>query len=408
MKPCGRLAWRPELRGKPGGIFLLAGAVVCLLLAYAAWNICGSPIQALVVNQALGYGVNPQTGEFYLMDTFAAGKKTGVFVELTRAVRPDPDCRVQYVRVRHYDDLEDRLCPKATKEAATRLEFQPQNGRKPEDWFPGEYTLTAVIEGDSLSREISFKDTGTLRVLAVPIQGWYGGESVSPGRAWEQAGQFAQTVFPLAEKALEWIPYEFEEKDRNLLRLEGEGYDLDSVEGQYNVADKLAGLQDTNAPYDLIIGFVPQNMAQDHDGESRRSLTGFTFGDSTIVISLADGAVPVTVAHEISHFFGVGDEYQGGSLNPDVNMPPYSMQGWHFVSGEATEGTSKYILAPGSKQAGTGTRITERQFPYDAEKGQPLTARSSYMGLSGLEEDAYWITPQIWEHLYSRFQSHDQ
>lgn len=46
--------------------------------------------------------------------------------------------------------------------------------------------------GDSVSREIAFTDTGKLRVLAVPIQGRYGGDIVSPGSAWKQAGHCAK------------------------------------------------------------------------------------------------------------------------------------------------------------------------------------------------------------------------
>lgn len=50
------------------------------------------------------------------------------------------------------------------------------------------------------------------------------------------------------------------------------------------------------------------------------------------------------MVHEISHFYQVGDEYAGGQLNPEVNIPPYGMKGTDMLHpGTAASGLNPYI-----------------------------------------------------------------
>ncbi len=205
-------------------------------------------------------------------------------------------------------------------------------------------------------------------------------------------------------------------------------------DGQKNLWDEVCKLQTKNKEgkdrYDLILAFVPYR--QDQGGGQ-----GFTFGKPANIITYTDKDMFPTVAHEIAHCYQVGDEYDGGSLNNDVNYAPNGYKGRNYVTGAeitSNSGAHEYWMTPkefnargnGSMKGkadenGLGTMIYLNLHPYSLSQEKficwagvdPATGKAagsevyptiSWMG-SGFTgcDGYYWTTGPIWDQLFKSF-----
>lgn len=182
------------------------------------------------------------------------------------------------------------------------------------------------------------------------------------------------------------------------INVTSEMYDMNTWFGRLHVWNLLKQLKEETA-YDGIIGLTSEKM--DLDGQLD-ALSGFTFGGDTTVILEDSEETAVTITHEISHFYQIGDEYAGGQLNSNVNMPPYGMIGTDMLHpGTVAKGTNQFIQGgKNDKEQGSGTLVTVNQLPYDCIEHKLIPHdMTSYMGKDGYSMQEYWTTGPIWNHL---------
>lgn len=182
------------------------------------------------------------------------------------------------------------------------------------------------------------------------------------------------------------------------LDIRGDVYDLDTWFGRLRTWNLLKHLKN-EFECDGVIGLSPAKMDLN---DQKDALSGFTFGADTTVILENGDETAITMVHEISHFYQVGDEYAGGQLNPEVNIPPYGMKGTDMLHpGTAASGLNPYIHGgKNDEKQGSGTLITSSQIPYDSVEHKLIRHdMTSYMGKDGYAMQVYWTTGMIWKHL---------
>ena len=291
----------------------------------------------------------------------------------------------------------------------------------------------------SVNKGVNFFDTQTLNILVVPVKAYwdkkydggapsdkcvasvtdlkYTGLDGSTEQDWGSlAGDlksYLLDVYPVADINIE-VGQEVDASDAS--------YDMCNeadANGQKKLWEEVCKLQTKDKStgkdkYDLILAFVAYR--QDKGGGQ-----GYTFGKPTNIITYLDKDMFPTVAHEIAHCYQVGDEYDGGSFNPDVNQSPSGYKGRNFVSGDENYSPSienadywqspkQYAAAKGKSgisESGLGTMVSLSLHPYSLSKGEFIkwasesTPTISYMG-SGYSGNYgyYWTSSVIWEHLF--------
>lgn len=346
----------------------------------------------LVVNQGLGMGLDGTDGEFYPMDLLVADRNTGFFVqiqpEVWEEVGGQPTLLVS-------DSNETwRFADSEYREEYGLLCFDTSEQMS---WEAGQYDVRVNFFRDfTLDRRLVFNEMREIRILVVPITGYYSGETRQTGPLGEVLWEYTEKVYPVGADDLQWEIY-----DGSELTFDHNRFDLDTSLGRLRVWQQLKKLHDQEAA-DMVIGIVPGNMRQKPSAEEA-AVTGFTFGENVSVISLEDSCPQVTIAHEIGHCLSLGDEYENGTFSVSMNMPPYGMKGKNrYRLSETAEGTNPYILGGTADEwQGSGTLVYGGQYPYDVLYGEVLLRdMTSFMGLSGYQEPEYWVTTQIWEALY--------
>ncbi|MCL2169094.1 MAG: hypothetical protein FWB74_03615 [Defluviitaleaceae bacterium] len=352
-------------------------------------------VYAIEVNQALSWGFDTATGEFFLMDHFAAGKETAVFIQFTEPVEHLlAGGSSVFVSIYHqgafvaqldWIDLADDYS----------LWFQPRAMADVGSWAAGEHTFVVYIDGNVVAeRHTMFHQATPMRMLSVPIIANYGGVIVHPHGNWVEGGGMIHGTFPVARADVEVIL-------GATLDLSASRYDLNTDIGQYNVWRALANLQTRNRDYNAIMGFIPDPILLPGGG----GVLGFTFGYPAAISSESDPEMLATVVHEIAHFFSIGDEYEGGSMNPLVNQPPYGQGGaeWfnrdQWVVGTHPAVQTNYSIG----LTGTGSVIHPFQRPFYVEGRRFLHDVSSYMGIDAGDPWLTWVTSDIWIHKFRTF-----
>jgi len=349
-------------------------------------------IAMIEVNQGLSYGFDSETGEFYLMDNFVAGKETGIFVSFTEP--PDPKAEILMV-VEKEGEVITTLFPENTGDPLLLL-FQPKDMSEVNDWEKGVYTFNVMIDDKYAYRETNFFEPMHVKILVVPILANYGGRYISCTGDYKTTANLLFATFPVSRDGFEYIlgPE---------LDLTDQRYDLNTEDGQYNVWDAVKRLQTPDKDYELIIGFVPEPMS-----DGMYSFMGYTFGFPGNIVAENNTGSRKTVPHEIAHCYIIGDEYHGGALNDILNPPPYQMEGWDIVTGKGGAVGTKENVAGGESLGldECGAIIYDEQRPYWPDQRRLLTGerRTSIMGWStGASEDSFWITSDIWNHLFKAF-----
>ena len=353
-------------------------------------TVIDSRVKMLEINQALSYGFNTDTGEFYIMDKFVAGKETGFFLSFQEPVAQEV-FGDSYLTAEMDGRILGQMLPVSVTDENT-LFFQPRNMTEMENWPQGGYTFRFYIGGkEAASRTANFFDTMPLKVLGVPVLANYSGEILSCQGEWRNGADMLDESYPVAKAEVEYVlgPE---------LDLSGDMYDLDDMQGIRNVWLALKNLQTPSQEYTIIIGFIPKEA---NSGKWR----GYTYGlPATIVMEASPNMLSV-VSHEIAHCYLIGDEYPGGYMNPDLNPPPYGMEGIDIRTQKPVEGGKPAVIGGMSKGlVECGSLIYPEQRAYSPEKRRLLGSVTSYMGWSS-QADAYqfWTTSDIYNHLFNVF-----
>ncbi|MBP1558271.1 MAG: hypothetical protein J6B40_01680 [Oscillospiraceae bacterium] len=352
-------------------------------------------LTAIEINQGLGIGVDEDTGEKYYMNAFVSQKETVIFAHLEEAEEIDTSGQTQYLKVYRDGELIATLAPNnGNITTPNRIAFTFL-GDKLYQLTAGKYTFEVTTAKGSGSRCVTLRDTDTLWVLAVPVRANYGGRVTEPDPIWKTAGDYSAACYPLSKG--DYI-YEL----GSMMDLSDSRYDLYTDEGMYYVWQALAALQTQGEGYDLIIGFVNGMMTAD------QVVGGYTYGAPANIVNSGMLGVPSTVAHEVAHCYLVGDEYNGGSYNFEVNTAPYGFRGSDWYNRSRTVVSDKEFIVSGLSYGyrTNGSVIHLDQNPYNwstLSTWDESLLPTCFMGGCDGDTEEYWITSAIWEQLYKCF-----
>lgn len=342
-------------------------------------------IETVEINQALSYGVDA-AGEFYPIEKLVSKKETAVFARLSESVTPDPEGGTQYLEVARDGEVVGRWGPSELSDSMN-LCFNII-GEDIMRLTSGDYTFTVYVDGISTTREATLTDTGRLNVLVVPVTGRFE-DRVLTAQGCEDALWHMRSCFPMSSDS--W----------NITLAET----LDFTAGNLNLCreDGMFGLwrelSQNAEDYDLVIGFTAGMMGISH------STAGYTQGENTMIISLDADNSAAMVSHIAGHFFGLGDEYEGGAFNLESNCPPSGFTGVSLTD----PGTAVTVLAQGIKNARdnglycSGCVITPDQVAFDSRSFRLMGYAASFMAGPGEYTNSYWISSDAWNYLFDVF-----
>ena len=352
-------------------------------------------IKMIEVNQCLSYGFNTDTGEFYVMDNFVAGKETAFFIDLEEPL----DTNAEVLLTVERDDEQVAVLTSYELVDDSTLLFHPWDIGEVGNWEQGAYTFTFKMDGSTAIRTTNFYKAMPLKVLAVPMISNYGGEIFECGESWKEGVTMLTALYPVAMDDLEYVLGPVQ--DFSDIK-----YDLETEAGSHRVLTMLGALQTPNEDYTMIIGFMPEPIYRKVNGVDFR-ISGLSSTDLTNIICESLPHMMQAVVHEIAHCYGVGDEYEGGLLNNIVNAPPYGMKGSDYYKGwdYPAVGEKEHVKGgPSVGIKGTGSVIYEQQRAYWHEGRELLGTLASYMS-SGTDEYGIlvWTSSEIWNHLFYIF-----
>jgi len=350
-------------------------------------------IGMIEINQGLSYGFNSETGEYYLMDNFVAGKETGIFVTLEK--EPDPESEITLTIEKDGQEIA-KLFPELITEDTKLLLFQPRDMAEVNYWQAGAYTFTFTIDDKQAERTTNFFDSMPVKVLAVPIIANYSGRVFSCEGEWMNSSSVLMATYPVAKGEFEYVlgPE---------LDLSDPKYDINTDEGQYRVWRALRNLQTPDEAYTLIVGFVRKSIGSAFSS----SCSGYTYGMPANIVVEESAGMLRTVAHEIAHCYKIGDEYPDGSLNDILNPPPYGMEGHDILTLEPAVGTKEKVVGGFAFDLDeSGSMVYPDQRAYWVEE-RMLISQSNITSFMGWDTGAsyldFWITSDIWNHLFKAF-----
>ncbi len=180
-------------------------------------------------------------------------------------------------------------------------------------------------------------------------------------------------------------------------------FDLNTEEGRAEVWQLLNEYQSRSNPYDVILGFIPSSF-QNSNGTVG---SGYTIngGAPSVVVALDEENMPMAVAHEVGHVYGLGDEYPGGVYNLSANWPPFNYRGldWErYRTWDREEDITVTATNPKVTPSpyGSGAHIEANLHPYEVGGRGLLQDSGSFMGAATHPLANYWITPEVWQHLF--------
>ena len=347
-------------------------------------------VKMIEINQCLSYGFDTETGEFYVMENFVAGKETAVFISFNE---PFDQKNEAVLTIERDGQLVAQLTPLGAPDANTLL-FQPRDMAEVSHWEAGAYRFTFETDNGRAVRTANFFESTYLKILAVPVRAHYSGRVVSCDGSWRNGATMLTAAFPIAKANVEYIL-------APELDLSDGKYDLNTQEGMFYVWEALTNLQTKNNDYTLVVGYV-------RDPALGGGVLGYTFGPPTTIIVESEPDMLATVPHEVAHCYMIGDEYDGGHFNFELNMPPYGMSGRDIITNRPLTSENQNVV--GGTRAGvrgTGSVIYESQRPYWVEGSTMLGAVTSYMG-GGTRAEPFtmWTSSDIWNHIYRVYVGH--
>lgn len=343
-------------------------------------------IKMIEVNQGLSYGFDSNTGEFYVMDNFVAGKETAVFIALEEPLDPKAEVLLS---------IEKDGAPLATLASVELIDdktllFQPKDISEAGFWDQGAYTFTFYMDDSVAVRTTNFYKATPMKVLAVPIKGNYSGKVIGCEGDWKQGSTMLSATYPVAREDVEYVLGP--EQD-----LSDPKYDLNTNNGRKLVWQALSALQPPNDGYTTIVGFMRDPTSQGY--------LGYTYGEPATIVCESEPDMLATIVHEIAHCYKIGDEYPDGSLNDVLNPPPHGMKGRDILTRQPAIGTKEHVKGGSTVGLkGTGSVIYPEQRAYWVEGRTLLGTITSYMG-GGTGEPSFmfWTSSDIWNHLFTSF-----
>jgi len=348
-------------------------------------------IKMIEINQGLSYGFDTDSGEFYMLENFVAGKETGIFVDLGKPVDPTSEITLT---IEKDGELVATLIPAQMIDDSTIL-FQPVDMGEVGNWEEGAYTLTFDMDGSKATRVANFFKSMPIKVLAVPILANYNNKIVKCEGDWQNSQQMLIDTYPVAKADVEFVL-------NAEIDLTHPRFNVMTRGGRFNVWKALRDLQTPDNEYTLIVGFIRYPVA---DMVKEMGILGFTYGMPANIVCESEPDLMATVVHEIAHCYYIGDEYPGGGLNNELNAPPYGMEGYNIVTREPDIGIKEKVKGgPSFGLLGDGSYIYPEQRAYRTYDRTLLDNLTSFMsGGTGEESYRFWITSDIWNHLFNSF-----
>ena len=339
----------------------------------------------LVFDQALGYGINEHDGTPAAISTHVAKRDSILLAKskdscfdqslqkAARATLDNSDAKLDYHPEKTNKDEILFYIPYIDIQQGD-MQFEVQIG----DIYKEERVHAAVIPDKKflIVPLLTSKKKKELSITNTQMQIWH--------------NEILKRL-PLSRNGLQLILHD-------ALDIREDIYDLDTWFGRLRTWNLLKQLKE-EFKCDGVIGLSSEKMDLN---DQKDALSGFTFGADTTVILENGDETAITMVHEISHFYQVGDEYAGGQLNPKVNIPPYGMKGTDMLHpGTAASGINPFIRGgKNDEKQGSGTLITSSQIPYDSVEHKLIRHdMTSYMGKDGYAMQEYWTTGMIWKHL---------
>lgn len=418
-------------------------------------------VEAVEINQGFSLHTKREGGQETLIRDFVALKKTAIIMKIpgsesyTQEDAEDEasDYTLEVRAVsggRESDDCE--LCDTLDnlEVTVTRLydsDCNPESGwylslNINEGFSKGVYNFRIKDENDTVIGEnlgISFYDTRNLNILILPAKAYWGRQTAAgapkKGAYSCKDGQFRDVNDELRDwKDLkgaisDYLKDVYPVVDVNITEgkeLDASDCDLCTKEGRYYLWDAACKRQTKSKgkdKYDLILAFV--RYRQGENGTTQ----GYTYNRPANIITYTDGDMLPTIAHEIAHCYDIGDEYDGGTYNPEVNLPPYGYEGtsWDgkyeikIKSGDYWKDPRMYVRTSTDPKKNkvnvdaTGTMVPLSLHPYSLSRetalrwegidangkvtGEYIYPTMSFMG-SGFDKAMnYWNTSVNWDHL---------
>jgi hypothetical protein len=367
----------------------------------------GNEITQVQINQGLGR----QQGT----PIYVAGKATVIRVFLASPVQVDPN--QQRVVIKRNNVTLTTLHPLPSPASASVLDFFcPQDGACG-NWQAGDYTFETTINGATHVDTAAFRAQRHLRLLLIPIR-VVGGKSLSNEEI-QHALNFLRKTYPI--DLLNGIDISW-----------GAGLDISAYgtniqQNRFNISldvwwqqfDKFpCGLPLSNC-YDRVVGIMPF-VAPTNINCKDPFVPGWTYpalgtvimgngsltcDDSGKMKTINFDTMEQTLAHEIGHHFGLGDEYEaekGANYQCTVNPPPPTYHNSVCPTSTAVDWAKD---ESGAGRNGSGSTVigvgNPQDFPYDVIAKQALGDRLSFMGSGGRLAD-YWISPAAYRQLLNQ------
>jgi hypothetical protein len=360
--------------------------------AFAALLLSASSLFAqfnIEINQGIGIQKNNAA-------KFVAGKDTVIRAFLPARVAIDA-AQTNATIIRDGQTVAT-IPPAATADATSVVDFLCPDRNTCGGWAAGTYRFDVVVNGAAKSvAEVKFVERGPMRILAVPVRANYGGAVVPvTDDRWKAFSAYLKKVFPVDADRLTW-------SNREELDLSAGEFDLETDQGRFNVWNKLASLipaKCATSPSDAdcfqqVFGFI---MARPK-GYPNGTLQGYTYGKPANIGVITDEDAEATVAHEIGHTYGLGDTYNGGSINCVINPAPDEFRGSDFNNPETQ------VQCSAGKQALPGVSATKvpeaAAHPYDIGGRGALPDMGEFMGSGGAQAQ-FWTSQEAYDRMFDQ------
>ena len=269
----------------------------------------------------------------------------------------------------------------------------------------GDYAFVVEVDPDDAIPEANennnqrsspsyhFRDEESILIIYYDIA--YNGQLPEPEET-HNAHIFTQGTYPIADENLGYtrlgtIVDAFNISPSNPVERLGLALKLREQLLWYNLANE--------SDADFVAGYVPADTL---------GVSGLNYFSNVLLVDGSSRTIGSSLAHEIGHGYGLGDEYKCGDFVCGVNPPINSIPGsWCILSvcWCRMEGGCQESNAVGDED---GTFVEEGAINVEDRQRvdyvqPPSLHRRSFMG-SGQDNDS-WVTKAVYDHLSQRLQT---